>query len=59
MQNAIQAAPPSALLNEGLCKQLIAQYYRRIYSGERAKVVLHALLHEVYAQGVVAGRKSA
>lgn len=45
------------LLNEHLCKQLIAAFYRRVRNGEKRAVVLHSLLHEVYAQGVAAGRR--
>lgn len=56
MPNATPATPSRVLLNERLCKQLIQEYYRRIYGGERPKVVLHGLIHEVYAQGVTAGR---
>lgn len=54
MPNATPATPPRVLLNERLCKQLIQSYFRRIYAGERPRVVLHALLHEVYAQGAAA-----
>lgn len=59
MPNENQATPSCVLLNEGLLKQLINEYFRRIYTGERTKVVLHALLHQVYAQGVAAGRRGA
>lgn len=45
-----------AVLNEGLCKQLIKEYYRRVRAGEKPSVALHALLHTVYAQGVAAGK---
>lgn len=55
--NATPAAPARALLNEGLLKQLINEFYRRLRAGEQVKVVLHSLLHEVYAQGVAAGLK--
>lgn len=51
------ATPPRVLLNERLCKQLIQRYFSQIYSGTRPRVVLHALLHEVYAQGVAVGAR--
>lgn len=45
------------VLNEGLCKTLISKYFRRTQrGGERQAVVLHELIHEVYAQGHQAGR---
>jgi hypothetical protein len=55
----IEAAPTGALLNEGLCKQLIKEFYRRVKGGEKMGVVLHALLHTVYAHGVTAGQQRA
>lgn len=57
MPQATPATPPRVMLNEGLCKQLIQRYFSQIYSGERPRVVLHALLHEVYAQGAAAGAR--
>lgn len=57
--NAPPAAHSRAMLNEGLTKQLIAEFHRRIRSGERPRAVLHSLLHTVYAQGVAAGHKGA
>lgn len=51
------ATPSRVMLNERLCKQLIQRYFSLIYSGERPRVALHALLHEVYAQGVAAGAR--
>lgn len=59
MPNDTLATPPRVLLNERLCKQLINEFHRRTFGGERPRVVLHALLHEVYAQGVAAGRSKA
>ena len=52
-----QAAPKGAMLNEGLLKQLISEFQRRVHTGERVRVVLHSLLHTVYAQGVAAGKR--
>lgn len=39
------------MLNERLTKQLIRRYQSQVRSGIKPAVVLHALLHEVYAQG--------
>lgn len=39
------------VLNERLTKQLIRRYQSQVRSGIKPAVVLHALLHEVYAQG--------
>ena len=59
MPNETPATPSRVLLNEGLCKQLIQRYFSQVYGGARPRVVLHALLHEVYAQGVAAGARRA
>lgn len=59
MPNATPATPPRVLLNERLCKQLIQEFYRQIHAGGRPRVILHAMLHEVYAQGVEAATAGA
>jgi hypothetical protein len=45
------------LMNERLCKMLIAAFYRRVRQGDKPVVALRALLNEVYAQGVTAGQQ--
>lgn len=45
------------IINEGLCKQLLAAFYRRVKSGEKHGCVLRALLNEVYAHGVTVGKQ--
>lgn len=45
----------SIVMNEGLCKQFLAAFYRRVRKEGQA-VVLRALLNEVYAAGVTAGK---
>lgn len=47
----------TTLLNERLCKQLIAAFFRRVRNGEKIAVILHSLLHEVFAQGVAVGKQ--
>jgi hypothetical protein len=46
------------LMNEQLCKTLIAAFYRRVRQGDKPVVALRALFNEIYAQGVAAGRRT-
>lgn len=47
------------LLNERLCKQLVAEYFRRTQRGnEKPAVVLRELMQTTYAQGVTAGQQT-
>jgi hypothetical protein len=49
----------SKLLNERLCKQLVAEYFHRTKRGhEKQAVVLRELMHIIYAQGHQAGRSA-
>lgn len=49
----------ATIMNERLCKMLIAAFYRRVRNGEKPVVALRALLNEVYAQGVATGQRGA
>lgn len=49
----------SAILNEGLIKQLVQRFFMLRRAGEKTSVILHALLHETYAQGVAAANRAA
>lgn len=45
----------SKLINEGLCKQLVAEYFRRTrYGAEKPAVVLRELMQITYSQGYTA-----
>lgn len=49
----------NAMINEGLCKQLVKTYIKRTKSGvESPRVALRELINTVYAQGHQAGIQS-
>ena len=43
------------LINEGLCKQLVAEYFRRVRMDEQPAVVLRELLQTTFSQGYAGG----
>lgn len=43
------------LINEALCKQLVAEYFRRVRCDEKPAVILRELLQVTYSQGYTAG----
>lgn len=55
---AAAARTPGIIINEGLCKRLVAEYFRRTKAqGERPAVVLRELMQTTYAQGYTVGRR--
>ena len=49
----------NAIINERICKQLIASFMRQTRGGGiKTGVALHELIHVVYAQGHQAGMQS-